>query len=188
MSKMPGDDWQKFANLRLLLGYMYAQPGKKLLFMGGEIGQWREWDHNSSLDWNLLEYDRHQGLHRWVEDINRLYKNEPALHLDADPAGFEWIDGGDADNSVISFLRKAASGESILIVCNFTPVPREDYLVGVPAGGYWKEILNSDGKEYCGSGLGNSGGVQADTVPIHGRNHSLNLTLPPLAINFFKQG
>jgi len=189
LSKMPGgDDWQKFANLRLLLGYMYAQPGKKLLFMGGEIGQWREWDHNSSLDWNLLEYDPHKGLHRWVEDINRLYKNEPAMHLDTDPAGFEWIDGGDADNSVISFLRKAASGESILVVCNFTPVPRENYLVGVPAGGYWKEILNSDGKEYWGSGLGNSGGVQADPVPIHGCNHSLNLTLPPLAIGFFKQG
>jgi 1,4-alpha-glucan branching enzyme len=189
LSKMPGgDDWQKFANLRLLLGYMYAQPGKKLLFMGGEIGQWREWDHNSSLDWNLLEYDPHKGLHRWVEDINRLYKNEPAMHLDTDPAGFEWIDGGDADNSVISFLRKAASGESILVVCNFTPVPRKNYLVGVPAGGYWKEILNSDGKEYWGSGLGNSGGVQADTVPIHGCNHSLNLTLPPLAIGFFKQG
>ena len=189
LSKMPGgDDWQKFANLRLLLGYMYAQPGKKLLFMGGEIGQWREWDHNSSLDWNLLEYDPHKGLHRWVEDINRLYKNEPAMHLDTDPAGFEWIDGGDADNSVISFLRKAASGESILVVCNFTPVPRENYLVGVPAGGYWKEILNSDGKEYWGSGLGNSGGVQADPVPIHGCNLSLNLTLPPLAIGFFKQG
>lgn len=189
LSKMPGgDDWQKFANLRLLLGYMYAQPGKKLLFMGGEIGQWREWDHNSSLDWNLLEYDSHKGLHRWVEDINRLYKNEPAMHLDTDPAGFEWIDGGDADNSVISFLRKAASGELILVVCNFTPVPRKNYLVGVPAGGYWKEILNSDGKEYWGSGLGNSGGVQADPVPIHGCNHSLNLTLPPLAIGFFKQG
>jgi 1,4-alpha-glucan branching enzyme len=189
LSRMPGgDDWQKFANLRLLLGYMYAQPGKKLLFMGGEIGQWREWDHNSSLDWNLLEYDPHKGLHRWVEDINRLYKNEPAMHLDTDPAGFEWIDGGDADNSVISFLRKAASGELILVVCNFTPVPRKNYLVGVPAGGYWKEILNSDGKEYWGSGLGNSGGVQADPVPIHGCNHSLNLTLPPLAIGFFKQG
>jgi 1,4-alpha-glucan branching enzyme len=189
LSKMPGgDDWQKFANLRLLLGYMYAQPGKKLLFMGGEIGQWREWDHNSSLDWNLLEYDPHKGLHRWVEDINRLYKNEPAMHLDTDPAGFEWIDGGDADNSVISFLRKAASGESILVVCNFTPVPRENYLVGVPAGGYWKEILNSNGKEYWGIGLGNSGGVQADPRPIHGRNYSLNLTLPPLAIEFFKLG
>jgi 1,4-alpha-glucan branching enzyme len=167
---------------------MYAQPGKKLLFMGGEIGQWREWDHNSSLDWNLLKHDRHIGLHRWVEDINRIYRNEPALHLDTEPAGFEWIDGGDADNSVISFLRKSVSGEAILIVCNFTPVPRKNYLVGVPAGGYWKEILNSDGKEYWGSGIGNSGGMQADPNPAHGRGHSLNLALPPLAIEFFKLG
>ena len=119
---MPGDDWQKFAGLRLLLGYMYSQPGKKLLFMGGEIGQWREWDHTTSLDWNLLEYDRHQGLQKWVEDINRLYRTEPALQVDIDPAGFEWVDGGDADNSVISYLRKGPSGETILVVCNFTPV------------------------------------------------------------------
>jgi 1,4-alpha-glucan branching enzyme len=188
LSKMPGDDWQKFANLRLMLGYMYAQPGKKMLFMGGEIGQWREWDHNTSLDWNLLEYDCHRGLHRWVEDINRLYKSEPALHLDTEPAGFEWIDGSDADNSVICFLRKGVTGEAILIVCNFTPVPREHYLVGVPAGGYWRELLNSDGKEYWGSGIGNSGGVQANPVSIHGRDHSLDLTLPPLAIVFFKLG
>jgi len=188
LSKMPGDYWQKFANLRLLMGYMYAQPGKKLLFMGGEIGQWREWDHNRSLDWHLLNYDSHSGLLRWVEDVNRLYKNETALHLDTEPAGYEWIDGSDADNSVIAFLRKAASGESILVVCNFTPVLRRNYLVGVPAGGYWKELLNSDGKEYWGSGIGNLHGVHADPVPIHGREHSLNLTLPPLAIEFFKLG
>jgi 1,4-alpha-glucan branching enzyme len=186
LSKMPGDDWQKFANLRLLLGYMHAQPGKKLLFMGGEIGQWREWDHNSSLDWELLEYDRHAGLLRWVEDINWLYRNETALHLDTEPAGFEWIDGGDADTSVLSFLRKAAAGEVLLVVCNFTPVPRKNYMIGVPAGGFWKEILNSDGKEYWGSGIGNSGGVRADPAPLHGRDYSLSLTLPPLAIEFFK--
>jgi len=188
LSKMPGDDWQKFANLRLLLGYMYAQPGKKLLFMGGEIGQWREWNHVTSLDWDLLQFDRHQGLHRWVADINLLYRNEAALHLDTEQAGFEWIHGGDADNSVISFLRKSASGETILVVCNFTPVPREDYFVGVPFGGYWKEILNSDGKEYWGSGTGNSGGIHAGSHPVHGRNHSLSLLLPPLAIEFFKPG
>jgi 1,4-alpha-glucan branching enzyme len=188
LAKMPGDDWQKFANLRLLLGYMYAQPGKKLLFMGGEIGQWREWDHNSNLDWDLLQHDSHAGLQRWVGDINRLYKNEAALQLDDDPAGFEWIDGGDADNSVISFLRKAASGETILIAGNFTPVPRKNYLIGVPSGGYWKEILNSDGKEYWGGGIGNAGGVQAELAPMHGRDYSLNLTLPPLAIEFFKLG
>ncbi len=188
IGKMPGDDWQKFANLRLLLGYMYAQPGKKLLFMGAEFGQWSEWNHNGSLDWNLLEYDRHQGLQRWVADINRLYTNDPALHVDTDPAGFEWVDGSDADNSIISFLRKALSGQAILVVCNFTPVPRKNYLVGVPSRGYWKEVLNSDAKEYCGSGIGNGGGLEAGPVPIHGRDYSLNLTLPPLAINFFKLG
>jgi 1,4-alpha-glucan branching enzyme len=188
LSRMPGDDWQRFANLRLLLGYMYAQPGKKLLFMGGEIGQWREWNHNQSLDWNLLEYAGHAGLLRWVEDINRLYRNEAAMHLDTDPAGFEWIDGGDADHSVIAFLRKSGGGESILAVCNFTPVPRKNYLVGVPTGGFWKEILNGDGREYWGSGIGNSGGVMATTMPAHGRDFSLNLTLPPLAVDFFKSG
>lgn len=188
LAKMPGDDWQKFANLRLLLGYMYAQSGKKLLFMGGEFGQWSEWNHNQSLDWNLLAYDRHQGLHRWVRDINRIYRSDPALQQDTDPAGYEWIDGGDADNSVISFLRKSVSGEAILIVCNFTPVPRKNYLVGVPWAGYWREILNSDATEYWGSGIGNSGGVQAEPVPMHGRNHSVCLTLPPLAIEFFKVG
>jgi len=189
LAKMPGDDWQKFANLRLLLGYMYAQPGKKLLFMGSEIGQWREWDHNTGLDWDLLEFDRHQGLHRWVEDINRIYRNEQTLQLDTDPAGFEWIDGSDADSSAISFLRKSAhSGEVMLIVCNFTPVPRLNYRVGVPAGGYWKELLNSDGKDYWGSGMGNSGGVQADPIPSHDRANSLSLTLPPLAIVFFRHG
>jgi 1,4-alpha-glucan branching enzyme len=187
LSKMPGDDWQKFANLRLLLGYMYAQPGKKLLFMGGEIGQWREWDHNRSLDWHLLQYDSHEGLLRWVTDINRIYRSEAALHLDSDPAGYEWINGDDPDNSVISFLRKGSrTGEMLLIVCNFTPVPRLDYRVGAPHGGYWKEILNSDGKEYWGSGMGNSGGVQANSMPFHGWAGSLSLTLPPLAINIFK--
>jgi 1,4-alpha-glucan branching enzyme len=186
LSKMPGDDWQKFANLRLLLGYMYAQSGKKLLFMGGEIGQWGEWNHNRSLDWDLLKHHSHEGLRRWVEDLNKLYRSEPALHLDTDPAGFEWIDGGDADNSVLSFLRKSASGETLLIICNFTPVPRENYRVGVPADGYWKELLNSDGREYRGSGMGNAGGVQAAPAPMHGRRYSLRLTLPPLTIEFLK--
>ncbi len=188
IGKMPGDNWQKFANLRLLFGYMYAQPGKKMLFMGDEFGQWSEWDHNSSLDWHLLEYALHQGLHRWVEDINRMYRNEPALHQDTEPAGFEWIDGSDADNSVLTFLRKGFNpGETILIVCNFTPVPRLGYRVGVPAGGYWKEILNSDGKEYFGSGEGNAGGVFADPLPEHGRDFSLNMIIPPLGVLFFRQ-
>lgn len=188
LSKMPGDDWQKAANLRLLLGYMYAQAGKKLLFMGGEFGQRHEWNHNSSLDWHLLEYDMHRGLLRWVEALNRMYKNEATMHLDTDPAGFEWIYGGDADNSVISFLRKNANpAEEILVVCNFTPVPRTDYRVGVPSGGYWKEILNSDAKEYWGSGMGNAGGRHVEEVPFHDRACSLNLMLPPLSVCFFKK-
>jgi 1,4-alpha-glucan branching enzyme len=187
LAKMPGDDWQKFANMRLLLGYMYAQPGKKLLFMGSEFGQWREWDHNSSLDWNLLDYERHRGLLRWTEDINRFYREQAAMHLDTDPACFEWIDGSDADNSVLSFLRKGShpNGE-ILIVCNFTPVPRDGYRVGVPRDGYWQELLNSDAQEYWGSGMGNSGGVHADPISSHGRIYSLNLLLPPLSIVFFR--
>jgi 1,4-alpha-glucan branching enzyme len=187
LSKMPGDDWQKFANLRLLLGYMYAQPGKKLLFMGSEIGQWREWNHGASLDWSLLEHERHLGILRWTEDINRVYTNEAAMHLDTEPTCFEWIDGSDADGSIISFLRKGShpNGE-ILIVCNFTPVPRPGYRVGVPRDGYWKELLNSDAKEYWGRGVGNAGGVYAESIASHGRSHSLNLQLPPLAIVYFK--
>jgi len=188
LGKMPGDDWQKFANLRLLLGYMYAQPGKKLLFMGGEFGQWREWNHDESLDWNLLEYAPHQGLQKWVQDVNRLYRSEPALHeLDFDQAGFEWIDCNDGASSTLSFIRKAKSTEDIvLVVCNFTPVARSGYRIGVPRGGLWKEILNGDSPDYGGSGLGNLGGLQAEPVPSHGRPHSLSLTLPPLAALFFK--
>jgi 1,4-alpha-glucan branching enzyme len=187
LSKMPGDDWQKFANLRLMLGYMYAQPGKKLLFMGSEIGQWHEWDHSTSLDWNLLDFDPHRGILRWTEDINRVYRDEAAMHLDTEPTCFEWVDGSDADNSVIAFLRKGSHPDGeILIVCNFTPIPRPDYRVGVPQDGYWKELLNSDAKEYWGSGTGNSGGVFAEPIASHGRNYSLNLLLPPLEIVFLR--
>jgi 1,4-alpha-glucan branching enzyme len=188
LGKMPGDDWQKFANLRLLFGYMYAQPGKKLLFMGGEFGQWREWNHDGSLDWPLLGYPLHAGVQRWVADLNRLYRSEPSLHeLDVDPAGFEWIDCSDFATSVISFIRKGRStGDIILIVYNFTPVPRFNYRVGVPRGGYWREIINSDAKEYEGSGHGNMGGVEASPIPFHGRPYSLNITLPPLAAVFLK--
>ena len=188
VGKMPGDDWQKFANLRLLFGYMYAQPGKKLLFMGGEFGQWREWNHDESLDWNLLEYAPHQGLQKWVQDVNRLYRSEPALHeLDFDQAGFEWIDCNDGASSTLSFIRKAKSTEDIvLVVCNFTPVARSGYRLGVPRGGLWKEILNGDSPDYGGSGQGNFGGLEAEPVPSHGRPHSLSLTLPPLAALFFK--
>ena len=188
IGKMPGDDWQKFANLRALFGYMYAQPGKKLLFMGGEFGQWREWVHDGSLDWDLLGYPLHAGLQRWVEDLNRLYRSEPALHeMDCDPAGFEWIDCDDADSSTVTLIRKGKSSSTIiLVVCNFTPVPRYSYRLGSPRSGFWQEILNSDAGEYGGSNMGNLGGVETVPVPLHGRPHSLTITLPPLSVSFFK--
>jgi 1,4-alpha-glucan branching enzyme len=187
LGRMPGDDWQRFANLRLLLAYMYAQPGKKLLFMGDEFGQWHEWNHDESLQWDLAQYDRHAGLQRLVEDLNRLYRSEPALHeLDCDGAGFEWIDCNDAEHSVLSFLRRSRSGQEIAAVCNFTPVPRQSYRIGVPRGGLWREILNSDSKDYWGSGQGNLGGVRAAPAGYRGRRYSLSLTLPPLAAVFLK--
>ncbi|MBI4799860.1 MAG: 1,4-alpha-glucan branching protein GlgB [Desulfarculus sp.] len=188
LNKMPGDDWQKFANLRLLLGYMYAQPGKKLLFMGGEIGQWREWNHDDSLDWHLLEFAPHAGLQGWVRDLNRLYQDEPALHeRDASWEGFEWIDCNDSQASVVSFIRKGGQpGQVMLVAANFTPVPREGYRVGVPQGGYWREVLNSDAGDYQGGGLGNAGGAMASDEPCHGRPYSLSLTLPPLAVVFLR--
>jgi 1,4-alpha-glucan branching enzyme len=188
LRKMPGDDWQKLANLRLLFGYMYMQPGKKLLFMGGEFGQWNEWNHESSLDWHLLQYSPHAGLQRWVEDLNRLYRSEPALHeMDNHPAGFEWIDCNDAHTSVISALRRGrTTTDLLLVVCNFTPVPRLNYRVGAPRGGFWHEVRNSDARDYGGSGHGNLGGIEAAPIPCHGRPYSLTLTLPPLASVFFK--
>jgi 1,4-alpha-glucan branching enzyme len=189
ISKMPGDDWQKFANLRLLFGYMYTHPGKKLLFMGGEIGQWREWNHEESLEWNLLKYPPHHGLQKWVRDINHFYRDEPVLfENDFNADGFEWIDFGDWEGNVISYIRKSGSRKDVfLVVCNFTPVPRLHYRVGVPHGGFWKEVLNSDAGEYGGSAQGNSGGTEAKEVSCHGRNHSLLLTLPPLGMIVFKK-
>ena len=188
LNKMPGDDWQKFANLRLLLGYMYAHPGKKLLFMGSEFGQRREWTHEDSLDWHLLQFPEHQGVQSWLKHLHVLYRGEPALYeIDFEPAGFEWVDCTDWQNSIISFLRKGRTPDNyILVVCNFTPVIRYNYRVGVPAGGYWKEVLNSDADEYGGSGQGNLGGVDATHVPYHGRYYSLPLIVPPLGIIFFK--
>ena len=188
LGKMPGDDWQKFANLRALLGYMYAQSGKKLLFMGAEIGQWREWIHDESLEWHLLQYERHSSLQRWVSDLNELYRTQPALYeLDFDRAGFEWIDPNDVQGSTNSLLRKArAAGDVIAVASNFTPVPRPNYQMGVPQAGFWKELLNSDAKEYGGSGQGNLGGVEAAPIPLHGRPYSLTITLPPLAVVFLK--
>ncbi|HEY3209045.1 MAG TPA: 1,4-alpha-glucan branching protein GlgB [Actinomycetota bacterium] len=188
LGKMPGDDWQKLANLRLLLGYMWAQTGKKLLFMGGEFGQWREWNHEDSLDWHLLEQPPHQGMQRWVEDLNRLYRSKPALYeLDAEGAGFEWIDANDSAQSVLTFLRKGRSDDDVILVgCNFTPIPRPNYLVGVPRGGTWKEILNSDASVYGGSGWGNLGGLDSLPISVHGRPRALNLTLPPLSCVFLE--
>jgi 1,4-alpha-glucan branching enzyme len=185
---MPGDDWQKYANLRALFGYMFGHPGKKLLFMGGEFGQWNEWYHEASLDWDLLEYPPHRGVKDWVQDLNHLYRNEPAMHeLDFSIEGFEWIEFRDSESSVISFIRKPKSTSDImLIVCNFTPVPRYNYRVGVPRGGFWREVLNSDATIYGGGGHGNAGGVEATPVPIHGRYNSISLTLPPLGVLFFK--
>ena len=183
IGKMPGDEWQKFANLRLLFAYMYAQSGKKLLFMGCEFGQVREWAHDSSLEWHVLQYQVHRGVQAWMEQLNRFYRNEPAMHvLDNDPAGFEWVDANDNATSTVSLLRKSESPQdTVLVVCNFTPVPRMGYRVGVPHGGYWREMLNSDAREYAGSGMGNLGGVNAEEIPTHGRPFSLKLTLPPLA-------
>ncbi|TMC86161.1 MAG: 1,4-alpha-glucan branching protein GlgB [Chloroflexi bacterium] len=188
IAKMPGDEWQKFANLRLLFSWMYAQPGKKLLFMGGEFGQWREWDVEQSLDWHLLDEPNHGGLRLWVGDLNRILREEKALYeLDFDPAGFSWIDANDADNSVVSLIRRGRSPEDILVAAfNFTPVPRHNYQIGIPGPGRWLEILNSDAPLYGGSGQGNMGGVDAVPVALHGRSHSVTLTLPPLGAVFFK--
>jgi 1,4-alpha-glucan branching enzyme len=188
IGKMTGDEWQRFANLRLLFGYMFAQPGKKLLFMGSEFGQVREWTHDTSLEWHVLQYPVHSGVQKWVEHLNRVYREQPALHeLDNDPTGFEWIDCNDASASTISLLRRGKSGrENIVVIANFTPVPRLAYRIGVPSGGYWRELLNSDSKEYGGSNMGNAGGVQAEPIPTHGRPYSLSLTLPPLAALFLK--
>jgi 1,4-alpha-glucan branching enzyme len=188
LEKMPGDDWQKFANLRLLLGYMYALTGKKLLFMGGEFGQRREWDHEASLDWHLLADSRHAGLQRWVHDLNRAYREERALHEgDCAPWGFEWIDAGDAEQGVLSFIRRAERPDDhLVIVCHFTPIPRPDYRVGVPGPGRWHEILNSDAAAYGGSDRGNLGGTNSVPVPAHGHYQSLTLVLPPLGVLVLK--
>jgi 1,4-alpha-glucan branching enzyme len=182
---MPGDTWQKFANLRLLFGYMWAHPGKKLLFMGDEFGQLREWNHDSSLDWHLLENDRHHGLLRWVEDLNAFYRRTPALYqLDFSEDGFQWVDFHDEQNSVLSWLRRDLDGRQLLIVINATPIPRSNYRIGVPVPGFWREELNSDAVEYGGSGWGNLGGVDAAPVPDHGFYDSVSLNLPPLAVVF----
>jgi 1,4-alpha-glucan branching enzyme len=189
LTKMPGTDEQKFANLRLLFGYMYAQPGKKLLFMGDEFGQREEWDHDASLDWHLLNHAPHSNVQKWVSDLNRVYRTERAFfELDYDPAGFSWIDVKDVDCSILSLMRwPNQQDEAVLAVFNFTPVPRFNYRIGVPFAGVWKEVLNSDAADYGGWGYGNLGKVEAEAVPFHGRPLSLNLTLPPLAVLFLKK-
>jgi 1,4-alpha-glucan branching enzyme len=183
IGKMPGDDWQQFANLRAFYGYMWAHPGKKLLFMGGEFGQRREWTHDGELEWWVAQLPEHAGVQHLVRDLNRVYRSEPALHMiDFSADGFEWLDIGSADISVIAFLRKAPGhGAPLLVVCNFTPVPRPNYLVGVPSRGTWREILNTDAREYGGSGWGNLGSVESVPVTTQGRLESVNLSLPPLA-------
>jgi 1,4-alpha-glucan branching enzyme len=186
LDRMPGDPWQKFANLRLLFGWMFAQPGKKLLFMGSELAPWGEWSHEGSLDWHLLDEGAHGGVRRWVESLNRLYRERRALHaLDCEPDGFEWIDGGDRENSVVSFLRLGGPGtRPVLVAANFTPVPREAYRVGVPGEGSWRIVADSDAAEFGGSGAGSAGVIGAEPMERHGRDHSLSLALPPLGILF----
>ncbi|MDF1590681.1 MAG: 1,4-alpha-glucan branching protein GlgB [Desulfobacterales bacterium] len=189
LGKMPGDEWQKFANLRLLFGYMYAQPGKKLLFMGGEFGQLSEWAHDKSLDWHLLDLPLHKGLRNWVKDLNSLYRDQPALHAqDFTPEGFRWIDCNDSLQSTLSLIRKGDKDSDVLIIaCNFTPIPRHNFRVGAPHGGTWIELLNSDSRHYGGSGQGSLGAVEAAPVRHHDLPYSLNLTLPPLSVVFFKR-
>ena len=188
LSMMPGDDWQKFANLRLLFGYMYGEPGKKTLFMGGEFGQWHEWDHDHSLDWHLLYFEPHKKLQRFVKDLNRIYHAEPAFYeLDFDPAGFDWIDFHDSDSTVVSFIRRGKAKDQVLVFAfNFTPVPRINYRIGAPIPGFYREIINSDAERYGGSGFSSGGGATADSIPWHGRPYSLNLDLPPLGMIILK--
>ncbi|HEY3845358.1 MAG TPA: 1,4-alpha-glucan branching protein GlgB [Acidimicrobiales bacterium] len=185
LTKMPGDEWQRFANLRLLYGFQFATPGKKLLFMGNELASWREWDHESGLDWHLLEEAPNRGMLRWVSDLNQLYRDLPALHqLDSDPRGFAWTQPNEPDSGLLSFLRLSADGTPLLMVGNFTPVPRDNVAAGVPSGGFWRERLNSDATVYGGSGIGNLGGVESRPVPSYGMPCSLTLTVPPLGCLF----
>ncbi len=187
--KMPGDEWQKHANLRCLYGYMFGHPGKKLLFMGGEFGQWIEWYQEKSLDWHVLQYPFHQGMLRWISDLNAFYRKEPAFYSDDfSPSGFQWIEVNDWQQSVIAFRRIAkVTGEQVIVVCNMTSVVRENYRIGISESGLWKEVLNSDAKEYAGSGIGNFGAKETDSQPSHDQPFSLVLTLPPLGVLYLKK-
>jgi 1,4-alpha-glucan branching enzyme len=189
LNKMPGDEWQRFANARAFLAYMWAHPGKKLLFMGSDIGNPWEWNHDSAIPWDLLQYDTHRKLQEFVKELNRLYRVSPALYeVDFHYSGFEWIDFHDADNSVIAFLRRGENPSNyILFCCNFTPVPRENYRVGVPDEGFYEEILNTDSELFGGSNMGNGGIVSSDPKPEHGRSFSISVILPPLSIVAFRR-
>jgi 1,4-alpha-glucan branching enzyme len=190
LDKMPGDLWQKHANLRALYGYMFSHPGKKLMFMGAEFGQWREWNYDSSLDWHLLDDRMHDGLRHWVRDLNHTYQRERSLHeVDFEAAGFSWIDCSDNENSVVSLIRRARNpGDFSVVVVNFTPVPRPAYRVGVPEHGWYRELLNSDAEMYGGGNMGNSGGVVTEAIPSHGFDQSLSLVVPPLGFVLLKRG
>ena len=188
LNKMPGDEWQKFANLRAYYGFMWGYCGKKLLFMGNDFGQWQEWNHDNGLEWEALNAPTHEGMHRFVRDLNLVYSSEPALYEnDFDWTGFRWIDANDSDNSVFSFIRCAKDTDNFLvIVCNFTPVVRNQYVIGVPAGGQYREIINSDQDIYGGSGQHSNGTLDSRKQPAHSMSHSLKLTLPPLATVILK--
>jgi 1,4-alpha-glucan branching enzyme len=188
LAKMPGDYWQQFANLRALYGYMYAHPGKKLLFMGGEIGQWNEWNHEWQVEWLLLYFDSHRQIQQYVQALNRLYLSQPALYeVDFSWQGFEWIDFHDVDNSIVSFLRRAKNPHDFVVVAaNFTPVPRYGYRLGVPEGGFYRELLNSDSSLFGGGNIGNNGGVPSEPTPWQGRPHSIVITVPTMAVVYFK--
>jgi len=188
LNQMPGDLWQKFANLRLLYSYMWTHPGKKLLFMGNDFGQWNEWNHDTQLQWDLLQFDTHQGLKKLVADLNQIYRREPALHeVDFDGAGFEWIDCENGNDSVLAYARRAKNPEDFVVVCcNFTPTVRYDHRIGVPRGGSYQEIFNSDSQYYGGTNVGNMPTMVTEQVASHGREHSLRVTLPPLAAIIFK--
>jgi len=186
LGRMPGDQWQKFANLRAYFGFMWGHPGKKLLFMGGEFGQEREWNHDASLDWHLLDHPLHAGVQRLIRDLNRLYRDTPALHQrDAEPAGFEWLVASDSDNSAFAWARHGDDGGLAVVASNFTPVPRHGYRIGVPGPGFYREALNTDAGDYGGGNLGNLGGVEAEQHEAHGRPFSITVTLPPLATVIF---
>jgi len=187
LAKMPGDPWQKYANLRLLYGYQWMLPGKKLLFMGGEIGVWNEWNHDTQLDWPCGQHPAHAGIARWLGDLNGAYRHHRSLHVrDCEPVGFQWLVGDDREASVLAFLRTGEVGDPpIAVLANFTPVPREGYRIGVPKGGFWREILSSDATIYGGSGIGNRGGVHTDAIGCRGHEQSLVVTVPPLGIVVF---